>query len=113
MKLIVAIIEPDMLNKVRESLIRAEITRITVSRCTGRGRATQTYYYRGQQVAPTLHPKVRLEIACNDEFVEICVNAIMEAARHEEGETGDGKIFILPLEDCIRIRTGNRGSGAI
>ena len=113
MKLIIAIIQPDMLDMVREELIKAEITRITVSRVTGRGRATETYLYRGQEVPPTLQPKVRLEIACNDEFVDIIVDTILNAARHGEGKTGDGKIFIVPLEECIRISTKTRGSEAI
>lgn len=113
MKMIIGIIQPDMLNMVRESLIKADITRITVSRCTGRGRAKETYLYRGQEVPPTLHPMVRLEIACNDEFVDAAVNAILEAAKHEKGKTGDGKIFIMPLEEVIRISTGTKGSQAI
>ena len=113
MKLVTAIIQPDKLDEVREALIKAEITRITVSRCTGRGRAGETALYRGQQVAPDLISKVRLDIACNDEFVEITVNAILGAARHGGGTIGDGKIFITPLEECIRIRTGERGGQAI
>ncbi len=113
MKMIVAIIQPDMLNQVREELVKAEITRITVSRVAGRGRATETYLYRGQEVPPTLHPKIRLEIACNDEFVDITVDTILKVARHGDGTTGDGKIFILPLEECIRISTGTRGGKAI
>ena len=113
MKMVVAIIQPDRLNMVRESLLKAEISRITVSRCTGRGRAAETYLYRGQEVPPTLHPKVRLEIACNDEFVDITVNAILDAAKHGTGKTGDGKIFIMPLEQCIRISNSDTGSSAI
>ncbi len=114
MKLIIAIIQPDMLNQVREALIKAEITRITVSRCTGRGNATpEELLYRGQIVPPTLIPKVRLEIACNDTFVDICVKAILDSARHGSGEIGDGKIFVLPLEQVYRIRTGETGGSAI
>ena len=117
MKLITAIIQPDKLDDVRESLIKAEITRITVSRCTGHGQvqgglATEELY-RGQQVMPDLLPKVRLDIACNDAFVEIAIQAILQAARHGPGEIGDGKIFVTPLEECIRIRTGERGGKAI
>ncbi len=114
MKLVVAIIQPDMLNQVRESLIKAEITRITVSRCTGRGAMTRdTYLYRGTEVAPSLMPKVRLDIACNDEFVDTAVQAILSSARHGEGKVGDGKIFVLPIEKCYRIRTGEEGGDAI
>ena len=113
MKLITAIIQPNKLDEVREELIKSEIYRITVSRCTGRGRAEETDLYRGQKVAPALISKVRLDIACNDEFVDIAVNAIQKAARHGDGEVGDGKIFITSLEECIRIRTDERGSKAI
>jgi nitrogen regulatory protein P-II 1 len=69
--------------------------------------------HRGKKVVPNLLPMVRLEIACNDAFVEITINAILSAARHDGGKLGDGKIFITPLEECIRIRTGERGGGAI
>lgn len=111
MKLITAIIQPNKLDEVREALIRAEIYRITVSRCAGRGRAEQTDLYRGQQVAPNLISKVRLDIACNDDFVEPCINAILRSAK--TGTVGDGKIFVTPLEQCIRIRTNERGGTAI
>ena len=67
----------------------------------------------GQEVVPDLIPKVRLEIAVNDNFVEPTIKAIVTAARNEGGEIGDGKIFVLPMDDCIRIRTGERGSDAI
>ncbi|MEX0777324.1 MAG: P-II family nitrogen regulator [Phycisphaeraceae bacterium] len=114
MKLITAIIQSDKLDQVREALIKAEITRITVSRCTGHGRAQGDFdLYRGAEVTPNLLPKVRLDIACNDEFVEIAVDAILKAAKHGAGEIGDGKIFITPLEECIRIRTEERGGQAI
>jgi nitrogen regulatory protein P-II 1 len=113
MKLVTAIIQPDKLDEVRESLIEAEIFRITVSRCTGRGRAEETDLYRGQKVAPAMISKIRLDIACNDDFVEIAINAILKAAKHKDGTVGDGKIFVTPLEQCIRIRTGERGNEAI
>lgn len=114
MKLITAIIQPDKLDDVRQALIGAEITRITVSRCTGHGRhQPEMELYRGQKVIPNLLPKVRLDIACNDEFVTITVQAILKAAKHGDGQIGDGKIFIIPLEECIRIRTEERGGQAI
>ena len=113
MKLVTAIIQPDKLDEVRESLIEAEIYRITVSRCTGRGRAEETDLYRGQKIAPALISKIKLDIACNDEFVEIAIGAILKAAKHNDGTIGDGKIFVTPLEQCIRIRTEERGSEAI
>jgi nitrogen regulatory protein P-II 1 len=113
MKLITAIIRPDRLDHVREALIQADITRITVSRVTGHGRQEDIDIYRGQKIAPNLIPKIRLDIAVNDEFVEITVDAIINAASHGEGEIGAGKIFISPLEECIRIRTRERGGKAI
>ena len=113
MKLITAIIQPDKLDEVREALISAEITRITVSRVTGHVRQVEEELYRGQKIAPTLIPKVRLDIACNDEFVEITCDVIIRAVKKGGGKIGDGKIFIMPLEECIRIRTGERGGEAI
>jgi nitrogen regulatory protein P-II 1 len=113
MKMITAVITPDKLDEVREALIAAEITRITVGRVTGHGQYSDEDLYRGKKVAPNLMPKVRLDIACNDEFVDITVNAILKAAKHNGGQGGDGKIFITHLEECIRIRTGERGGKAI
>ena len=113
MKLITAIIQPDKLDEVRDELIKAEIPRITVSRCSGRGQAAEMDLYRGQKIALDLISKVRIDIACNDDFVEPTVNAILKGARHGDGEVGDGKIFITNLESCIRIRTGQDGSCAI
>jgi len=113
MKLIVAIIQPDKLDEVHQALINAEIFRITVSRVTGHGQQEDQELYRGEEVTPGLLPKVRLEIAVNEAFVEPTVNAILSAARHGDGVIGDGKIFIQPLEQVIRIRTGERGGDAI
>lgn len=114
MKLITAIIRETKLDQVREALIEAEITRITVSRVSGHGQQMGEDIYRGQKVVPNLVPKVRLEIAVNNEFVDITVNTIIKAARtNSEGVVGDGKIFITPLEECIRIRTEEKGSKAI
>lgn len=116
MKLIKAIIREAQLDEVREALIAAEITRITVSKVSGHGQQHQEEYYRGQKVVPNLIPKIQIEIAVNDEFVEITVDTIIKGARSSEGEEGligDGKIFILPMEECIRIRTGTRGNEAI
>lgn len=114
MKLITAIIRETQLDAVREALIAAEITRITVSRVSGHGQQTSEEIYRGQIVVPNLIPKIRLEIAVNDAFVDITVDTILKSAKSAEGgQVGDGKIFITPLEECIRIRTGERGSKAI
>lgn len=114
MKLLTAIIQPDKLEEVREALLAAEIPRITVSRCTGRARADASpELHRGQQVAPALEARVRIDIALNEEFVDRAIEAILRAARHGGGEPGDGKIFVVPLERCIRIRTGESGTAAI
>jgi len=117
MKLITAIIQPHKLDEVRESLIKAEITRITVTRCTGHGQHQREDQgedmFRGQLVVPDLIPKIRLDIACNDDYVETAIDAIIRAARQGEGHIGDGKIFVTALEECIRIRTSERGRTAI
>lgn len=119
MKLITAIIREVQLDQVREALIKSDITRITVSRVAGHGQQTNEEYHRGRVVVPDLIPKVRLEIAVNEEFMEATIEAIINAARsvkpdHEtEGEVGDGKIFVTNLEECIRIRTKERGPSAV
>ncbi len=116
MKLITAVIREYQLDQVRESLIQAGITRITVTRVSGHGNQVSKEVYRGKEVVPNLTPKMRLEIAVNEEFVETTIDAIINAAKSHnghEGEIGDGKIFVTPLEQCIRIRTGERGSSAI
>lgn len=115
MKLILAIIKPDKLDAVKESLSKVEVFRLTMVDVLGFGRQKgQTEVYRGHELTVNMLRKVQLQIAVNEDFVEPTVNAIMEAARSgPEGRIGDGKIFILPLEDCIRIRTGERGPEAI
>ncbi len=116
MKLITAIIRAYQLDQVRESLIAAGVTRITVSRVSGHGAQIREEVYRGKKIIPGLTPKIRLEIAVNEEFVETTIDAIINAARSQsevKGELGDGKIFITNLEECIRIRTGERGESAI
>jgi nitrogen regulatory protein P-II 1 len=111
MKLITAIIRDNKLEEVREALVQAEITRITVSRCAGHGASDDIELYRGREIAPALTSKVEVKIACNDEFVETVTSTIIQTAR--TGENGDGKILIQNLEDCIRIRDGVTGSEAI
>ena len=114
MKLITAIIRETKLDQVRQALIEAEIKRITVSRVSGHGQQRIEEMYRGQVIIPDLIPKVKIEIAVNESFVDITVDTILLAARtNGEGNVGDGKIFITPLEECIRIRTGERGGTAI
>lgn len=114
MKLITAIIRETKLDQVREALIDNEITRITVVRVSGHGQQFNEDIYRGKKVVPNLIPKVKLEIAVNDTFVDITVNTIIENARtNSSGEVGDGKIWITPIEECFRIRTGDKGGTAI
>lgn len=112
MKLVTAIIRGERLDVVREALMKADITRITVSRCTGHGRAqADAELYRGKEVTPDLIPKVRLDIAVNDDFADAAVQAIMSAAR--SGNIGDGKIIVTPVDNVYRIRTGEEGGEAI
>ncbi len=114
MKLITAIIDEIKLDAVREALIQEDVTRITVVRVSGHGQQRTEEIYRGKKIVPNLIPKVKIEIAVNEEFVDITVNAIVTAARsNSDGRVGDGKIFITPLEECIRIRTGEKGGKAI
>ena len=110
MKLILAIIQPSRLEAVKEALNKVEVFRLTIVDVQGFGRQKgHTEVYRGHELTVQL-----LQIAVNEDFVEPTVNAIMEAGRTgPEGRIGDGKIFILPLEDCLRIRTGERGPEAI
>ena len=111
MKLITAIIDETRLDAVRESLIENEKTRITVVRVSGHGQQRTEAIYRGKRIIPNLIPKVKIEIAVNEDFVEPTIEAITKGAR--SGKIGDGKIFILDLPECIRIRTGERGNKAI
>ncbi|MBM4046221.1 MAG: P-II family nitrogen regulator [Planctomycetes bacterium] len=115
MKLIVAIIQPTKLEAVKEALSEVEVFRLTVSDVQGFGRQKgHTEIYRGQEYTVNLLRKVKLEIAVNENFVEPTIEAIIKAGRTgEEGRIGDGKIFVLPLEDVVRIRTGERGPEAI
>ncbi len=116
MKLITAIIREYQLDQVREGLLQAGISRITVTRVSGHGNQISKEFYRGKEIAPNLTPKMRLEIAVNEKFVEVTIDAIIKAAKSHnghDGEVGDGKIFVTPLEQCIRIRTEERGSSAI
>ena len=112
MKYIVAIIQPDRLDPVLDLLEAKEIHLVTVSNVMGRGRQKGiSAVYRSHKEAGSLLKKVKLEIVVNDEFVKPTIGAITEGAR--TGEIGDGKIFVLSLEECLRIRTGETGSVAI
>ena len=112
MKLIIAIIQPHRLEYVKEELYSADVNLITVSEVLGHGRQKGvTEVYRGFKETGNLLRKIRLEIAVNDNYVKATIEAITRGAK--TGETGDGKIFVLNLEECYRIRTGETGSGAI
>jgi nitrogen regulatory protein P-II 1 len=112
MKMIIAIIQPEKLEAVKTALFNAEVYKMTVNRVRGCGQqAGYDEHYRGQVKMVNLIEKIRLEIAVNDNFVEPTVRAIIKAAK--SGKIGDGKIFIMPLEECIRIRTEETGSVAI
>jgi nitrogen regulatory protein P-II 1 len=114
MKMIIAIIRPDKLDAVQEALGEKEVTLMTVSNVSGCG--TQRGYtevFRGGKIPVRLLQKVKLEIAVNEDYVKPTIEAIMKAARSEPGKIGDGKIFVLPLEQCFRIRTGETGNVAI
>jgi nitrogen regulatory protein P-II 2 len=115
MKMIVAVIRPDKLEAVQQALTERDVYLMTVSDVRGCGRQRgYTEIYRGTSFQVRLLPKVKLEIAVNDAFVEATIEAILMAARTgETGQIGDGKIFVLPLDDCVRIRTGERGGQAI
>jgi len=112
MKLIIAIIQPHRLDDVMRELDDKEIYLKTVSNVLGVGRQKGvTEVYRGVKEAGTLLKKVRLEIAVNDQYVKPAVDAIVKGAR--TGNIGDGKIFVVALEECIRIRSGETGKVAI
>ena len=112
MKLIVAYIQPERLNAVKQALYEREVFKISATNALGCGQQKgYTESYRGVDFEVNLLKKVRIEIAVNDDFVDATVEAIIKGAR--TGKIGDGKIFILDLPQCIRIRTGEKGSDAI
>lgn len=118
MKLIIAIIRPERLDAVQTALQatldEGDHYRLTVQSVDGHGRqAGELEYFRGQAVRQRLVQKTQLTIGVNDAYVEPTVQAIVQAARTGDGEIGDGKIFVVPLEECIRIRTAERGGSAI
>jgi nitrogen regulatory protein P-II 2 len=112
MKLIIAYIQPEKLNDVKQALYEAEVYKVSVTNALGCGQ--QRGYresYRGVDIEVNLLKKLRLEIAVNEDFVQPTIDAIISGAR--TGEIGDGKIFMLDLAECIRIRTGEKGGEAI
>jgi nitrogen regulatory protein P-II 1 len=111
-KLIIAIIRPEKLNVVLEALYRAEVRGLTVTRVMGHGGETEhVETYRGTTVKVALQEKVRLEIGVSDSFVDITIRAILGSAH--SGDVGDGKVFVLDVEQVHRIRTGERDEAAV
>jgi len=114
MKMIVAIIRPDRFEDVQAALVEKEIHLMTVSDVRGCGSQKGfTEQFRGRQGTIRLLPKVKLEIAVNDEYVDVAVKTILKVAASEPPRVGDGKVFVLNLEDCFRVRTGEHGGLAI
>ena len=115
MKMIVAVIRPEKLEAVQHALNERDVYLMTVTDVRGCGRQRGfTEVYRGTEFVVRLLPKLKLEIAVNDAFVEATIEAVVHAARSgDTGQIGDGKIFVLPIDDAVRIRTGERGGPAI
>ena len=112
MKLVIGIVRPEKANDVLEALYRAEVRGLSVSRVQGHGgELERVETYRGTTVKMALSEKVRFEIAVSDDFVEPTIEALCEGGR--TGEVGDGKIFVVPLERAVRIRTGETDQGAV
>jgi nitrogen regulatory protein P-II 1 len=112
MKLIVAYIQPGQLNEVKQALYEREIFRMSVTNALGCGQQKGYHEtYRGADIEVNLLKKVRIEIAVNTDFIEPTIDAIVKGAR--SGNIGDGKIFVMDLAECIRIRTGEKGPEAI
>lgn len=112
MKMITAVIQPDKLPDVKEALFSAGVNKMTISTVRGCGQqGGYTETYRGSVLEINLLKKIRLEIAVNDDFVDKTIDAIIKGARTDN--IGDGKIFVMELPRCIRIRTGEEGSEAI
>ncbi len=112
MKMITAIIQPEKLDEVKVSLFNAEIHKMTISRVKGCGQ--QGGYlesYRGQVKNVNLLDKIQIQIAVNDDYVDATIKAIIKGAKSDT--IGDGKIFVMPLDECIRIRTNEKGGDAI
>jgi len=111
-KLVIGIVRPEQANEVLEALYKAEVRGFSVSRVQGHGgELDRVETYRGTTVKMGLSEKVRFEVAVSDDFVATTVEALCEGAR--TGEVGDGKIFVLPLEQAVRIRTGDTDHGAV
>ena len=112
MKLVIAYIQPHKLNDVKQELYKAEVYKMSVTNALGCGQQMGYHEsYRGVDIEVNLLKKIRIEIAVNEKFIEPTIDAIIAGAR--TGQIGDGKLFIVNLEECIRIRSGETGSEAI
>jgi nitrogen regulatory protein P-II 1 len=112
MKLVIGIVRPERANNVLEALYRADVRGISISRVQGHGgELDRVQTYRGTTVKMELAEKVRFEVAVSDSFVQPTIDALCEGGR--TGEVGDGKIFVLPLERAVRIRTGEADQAAV
>lgn len=112
MKLVVGIVRPEMANDVLEALYRAKVRGVSISRVQGHGgELDRVETYRGTTVQMGLSDKIRVEIAVSDEFVQPTIDALCEGAR--TGQVGDGKIFVMPLDSVVRIRTGETDDSAV
>ena len=112
MKIVIAIIQPHRLEQVKEELYKVEVNLVTASEVLGHGRQMGvTEVYRGNRESGNMLRKIRLEIAVNDNFLQPTIDAIIKGAK--TGNVGDGKIFVYGLDECIRIRTGEKGPTAI
>ncbi len=110
MKMVVAIISNERLDEVRQALLSVHIAHMTVSRVTGHGRLRDAELYRGVEFVPDLTPKIRVELVVPTAEVELVIKTIIASVNDDQGE---GKIFVLPIEEVIRIRTGERGVDAL
>ena len=114
MNFIIAVIQPSKLDAVREALVKRGIAGLTVSDVQGYGRQKgHSEVYRGHEYTVNFVRKVKLEIACDGHVTDGVIEAISKAAKTGDGKVGDGKIFVLDLQEAVRIRTGERGSGAL
>ena len=112
MKLVIGIVRPEKANDVLEALFRADVSGVSISRVQGHGgELERVETYRGTRVKMELAEKLRFEIAVSDSFVETTINALREGG--QTGEVGDGKIFVIPLERAVRIRTGESDDSAV
>ena len=112
MKLVIGIVRPHKANDVLEALYKCEVSGLTISHVQGHGgELDHVQNYRGTTVKMELSDKVRFDIAVSDEFVDPTINALSQGAR--TGEVGDGKIFVVPLERVVRIRTGETDEAAV